>query len=530
MTASTHGETERKYDVDDATVLPTLRGVGEVAAVRQAVAYDLEAVYYDTAGLDLLRRRITLRRRTGGKDAGWHLKLPAQGDARTEIRLPLDTPTESGGTALSESAQSEVPPALLEPVRAIVRDRPLHAIARLRTRRLSYLLLSAGEVELAEVCDDSVTAERLIQDSETQVWREWEVELVDGGETLLDAVEEALTSAGASRSESPSKLARTLGDVVPPSGTEPSTTGPDTAPDTRPARGVDVLRTHLAQHTARLLQEDARVRADRPDSVHQLRIAARRLRSALTTYRPILVRQSTDPIREDLRWLGQGLGPARDAQVLREHLDALLADQPAELVMGPVAARIHGELGRASQAGRRQGREVLGSQRYFRLLDSLDALVESLPVRAEAHEPAEDVVARLVARDTKRLRAAVRDIGPRDEQETGEHDRALHEARKKAKRLRYAADSATPVLGRRAEKHGKAARKVQRALGRHQDAVVARATLREFAVQAHLAGENAFTFGRLHALEEWRAAEAERDFDKAWKKIRHRKVRRWLAK
>src|SRR6185369_17457511 len=104
----------------------------------------------------------------------------------------------------------------------------------------------------------------------------------------------------------------------------------------------------------------------------------------------------------------------------------------------------------------------------------------------------------------------------------------LHEARKKAKRLRYAAESAVPTFGKRAKSYAAKVKKVQEALGIHQDSVVARRALREFGVQAHLSGENGFTFGRLHALEQWRAAQSELEFRASWEALPHKKIRRWI--
>src|SRR5688572_6476607 len=100
-------EVERTYAVDAAAVLPDLSGVEGVTEVSQPVELHLEAVYFDTAELDLARRGVTLRRRTGGPDAGWHVKLPRGKDTRTELRHPLGRATRT------------VPKALLAPVRAL---------------------------------------------------------------------------------------------------------------------------------------------------------------------------------------------------------------------------------------------------------------------------------------------------------------------------------------------------------------------------------------------------------------------------
>ena len=129
-------------------------------------------------------------------------------------------------------------------------------------------------------------------------------------------------------------------------------------------------------------------------------------------------------------------------------------------------------------------------------------------------------------RDAKRLRRMVgRTATSADPQQ---HDAALHEARKKSKRLRYAAESAVPVFGKRARKLAAASKAVQQALGEHQDTVIARVRLREYGVQAHLSGENGFTFGRLHALEQARADQAEREFEAAWRAVPATKLERWI--
>ena len=276
---------------------------------------------------------------------------------------------------------------------------------------------------------------------------------------------------------------------------------------------------------AELLRQDLRLRADRDDSVHQLRIAARRLRSALTSYRPLLEPSATDDLRDELRWLGQSLAEARDAQVLRERLHAVIDAEPPELVLGPVVSRIDDELRTARRTGLEDASRALDSDRYFRLLDALDQLVASPPLSPAADRPARKALSRLLGRDAKRLRRAVSAI---DASAAGpERDAALHETRKKAKRLRYAAESAVPVLGKPAKRLAASVKKMQQALGEHQDSVVARERLREYGVRAHGSAENGFTFGRLHGLEQARGDDAERAFEAAWAGRHGKTVRRW---
>jgi len=200
-------ETEQKYDADADFVLPDLSGLeGRVrsAAPRR---YYLSATYFDTEELDLIRNRITLRRRVGGADEGWHLKLPVRKDTRQEVRAPLG----DGGSGSIEP----VPARLAAQVEDITAGRPLRPIAILDTERTVVTLTGQAGEPLAEVADDRVTATRLDQPgSEPVTWREIEVEALTqgpGAPGLLEAAGQALRQAGARRSSSASKLGRLLG-------------------------------------------------------------------------------------------------------------------------------------------------------------------------------------------------------------------------------------------------------------------------------------------------------------------------------
>ena len=111
-------EVERKFEaaaggIAVLDVVTTMTGTAGVAAVSPRDEQLLDAVYYDTADLRLIRAGITLRRRTGGQDAGWHLKLPAGADTRDEIRMPLDTaggnPAAGGAVAFVGTASASSP-------------------------------------------------------------------------------------------------------------------------------------------------------------------------------------------------------------------------------------------------------------------------------------------------------------------------------------------------------------------------------------------------------------------------------------
>ena len=193
-----HLETEQKYDADADFALPELGGRRTAAPKR----IYLSATYFDTDGLDLIKHQITLRRRVGGDDEGWHLKLPVRKDTRQEIHAPLD-----------EGAPGSVPARLAAQVEDITAGHPLRPIAILDTERTVVPVAGPAGDALAEVADDRVTAIRLGEkDSKPMTWREIEVEAKSPGSAdLLERVGKALREAGARPSASGSKLARVLG-------------------------------------------------------------------------------------------------------------------------------------------------------------------------------------------------------------------------------------------------------------------------------------------------------------------------------
>ncbi|MFD5426246.1 CHAD domain-containing protein [Streptomyces sp. NPDC127084] len=537
--ADTKREIERKYEATEDTSVPDLTGHAGVADVIDRGVAELDAVYYDTAELRLAADGITLRRRTGGGDEGWHLKFPVATGIRDEIQAPLtDT----------------LPRTLHALLRSRVRDEALLPVVRLlSSRKVSHLADAQGEL-LAELSIDSVQAERLGDDGGTAAWTEIEVELAeDADPSMLDAIGKRLRKAGIRPSSSASKLARALSETEPAQhpATQPvpvadtaaplqSTRDADTArgsqdkdhtapkvpkaAETVRDRGVRLKRKHAGEHVLSYLREqrdalialDPAVRRDLPDAVHQMRVATRRMRSGFKTYRRIIDRTVTDPIGDELKWLAGELGVARDQEVLSARLLARIEALPKSLLLGPVRGRLR-TWGTAHRAdARRRSVAVLDSKRYLALLYTLDALLDEPPLLKAATADPSTALPKAVIKDYERLASRVEQalaLPPGHER-----DLALHEARKAAKRARYAAEAATPALGKPARKLARRLKAVQTVLGDHQDSVVARGTIRDLAIQAHAAGEPSFTWGLLHGQEEALAARRERELPGVWAK------------
>ncbi|MFD7277135.1 CHAD domain-containing protein [Streptomyces sp. NPDC059862] len=494
--ADTKREIERKYESDDSG-LPDLTGVAGVAAVIDKGLAELDATYYDTADQRLAASSITLRRRTGGSDAGWHLKFPVAADVRDEIRAPLS---------------DQVPSALAGLVRSRVRDAELEPLVRLRSARDVRHLVDADGRLLAEVSVDAVRADRLTARGGAAEWTEIEVELADGGDpAFLDKVDKRLRKAGVRPSRSASKLARALEET----GGKKKRRTPDR---TEPVTAGDHVLAYLRAQRDAVVELDPAVRRDVEDSVHRMRVATRRMRSTFRTYRKVLDRAVTDPVGEELKWLAGELGAGRDQEVLAERLTAILGELPPALVTAPVRERLHSWSQSRSGDSRRRIIDVLDGPRYLALLAALDALITDPPLRkgaagkpskvvADAMHEAFDAVSGLVEQGLATPPGHDRDL-------------ALHEARKKAKRARYAAEAAAPALGRPASLLVSSMKELQGLLGEHQDSVMSREALKELADQAHAAGESSFTYGVLYGREEQRATAVEEELPGAWERMR----------
>jgi inorganic triphosphatase YgiF len=543
--SETYREVERKLRVHGLYRLPDLSAAAPlvVAAVKADPEIDHTAVYYDTGDLRLARSRVTLRRREGGVDDGWHLKLPGEdasggtGDpaVRDEVRVPLDNTTTP-------------PAALTQLVLGITRGADVEPVATLRTERRPYMVLAADGRAIAEVTDDTVSV--LDGPHVAARFRELEVESREGTEQEISAVVAALVESGAVEGGLPSKAVRALG---------PAATAPPDVPSPKAVGAVgpkepagNAVRAHVARNAAAFLDQDMRVRRGLPDSVHQMRVAARRLRSGLKVFKPLVDPEWAGRLRDELSWIASELGQVRDLEVLEERLLGALDALPSAAPQ-PVASGTPADDGPGAAAGRpgvdtTDRRDVAAAQAVVRrdfdarlpsvhaelaaamtsqrYLDLLELLVDGArhPVLTEeAERPAAEVLPPLMTKAWHRLAKDAKGLHMDGADET------WHETRIAAKRARYAAEALTPVFGGPAKSLAKDLERLTELLGEHQDAVIAGRTARELAAGRRVTGTTGFVLGLLHAAERDAVTASRKQFRKVWPAVRKAKGTQRLA-
>ncbi|HET9518353.1 MAG TPA: CHAD domain-containing protein, partial [Actinoplanes sp.] len=255
---------------------------------------------------------------------------------------------------------------------------------------------------------------------------------------------------------------------------------------------------------------DPAARAGDEEAIHAMRVATRRLRSTLKTFRTLWQPEQVAPLRSEVKWLGEHLGAVRDAPVQTRRLADLI--DPDDTDLTKVSVRLRAHLGEQLDRGRTALGAALDDNRYLRLLDDLDRLCDTDPAPGgDLRRPA-----RKALRKADRLLDSARD------------DEHLHTARKAYKQARYAAEVFVPSAGKPAKRLVTALTGLQDALGAHQDTVVARALLRELAGQAHQAGESGFGYGVLHARQQAVGEQALAGLPAARRRAGRRKLRNWL--
>ncbi|HYO19900.1 MAG TPA: CYTH and CHAD domain-containing protein [Dermatophilaceae bacterium] len=447
-----------------------------IARVDRRPAVQLRAVYHDTEDLRLIRWGVTLCRRAGGVDEGWHLTMQAEGSAASadgEMVLPLDA-----------GEPGQVPHEMLDVVTALARRNPLLAVATLHTQRTSQILHDHDDKPVAELVDDVVS----IMDGDVVAGRFRELQISSLGTEpgTLEPVIDLLLAHGAMPGTA-SNAASALGPAAKagPDVPEPSAVSPDDP-------SGDAVHAHLLTHVHRFLLQDMRVRRDLPDSVHQMRVAARRLRSGLRVFSPLVDPDWSRHLRDELGWAASELGLSRDSEVLLARLDAH-ADELGDADAATIHAHVDPLMQAKVDAGRAEALEAMRSERHIALLDALVAAAADPQLTQAAAAPAREALPPLFDKAWRKLAREVKALtldGPSEE---------WHETRITAKRARYAAEALVPVFGPPAKGLATSLSNVTEQLGEHQDASIAQETCRELA--AHFDGPTGFSLGLLHAYE-----------------------------
>ena len=475
-------EREDKHDVPEEFEVPDLTGVVPGGDVTTRT-YQLEATYYDTVEDHLRRHGITLRRRRGGHDAGWHLKLPA-GTGRREITV--------------ESRAGSPPTELTAGLLGVRRGQRLVRKAALSTTRHSYELTEGDGRLLAEVVDDHVHAVRLDDDARPTEWREVEVELAPDAvdEGLLVTIGDLLARAGAEPAASGSKFARAMAP----------------APERRRPGGLaGVVDDYVRAQYEAIIAGDLGLRREE-NLIHATRVAIRRLRSTLRVFGALFNPVEAECLQNELAWYAGRLGAIRDLDVQARRLAEQVTALPTEYVIGPVAADLESTLAAERADAWRKLRSTMNGKRYLALLDQLEKWCTDPPLTDASDKKPQRVANYVAAAERqlhKRLRAAVK-------HETD--DELFHRARKAAKRYRYANELAEPVLGESAAAAVEETKELQTLLGEHQDSVVSVGILRRLGADAgSIAGTNGFTYGVLLANQARRSVESRAEVVRTWR-------------
>ena len=370
-------------------------------------------------------------------------------------------------------------------------------MATLTTRRTVHRLVDGHGRALAELADDTVTGARLDTDLPDVRWREVEIELVEGDRELMATLAATMRAAGVSPAGSSSKIGRVLA-------------GPEVDPAAKPAvrklPAGEVLDGGLRDAAHALLTADPLLRLDRPAAAERMRTAVQRLRAALALRQQVAAEGHTETLRAELAWLDATVATLDDADRTHERIRAALARESKDLLLGPVSRRTDRELAAARKAALAAVRAMLDSDRYLGVMQTVRGMTGSIPL-PPVDGRAADVLPELADRAATR---AYRRLGQlRRAQSDGERRWQLAGARRAVERARYA-DLLVP--GRNADAAGLSAVLTDAAgvLGEMDLSQQTQNALRALGVQAHLAGESAFTFGRLHGLEDLRRIELDR--------------------
>ncbi len=448
-----------------AVTAPLLASVPGLVAVP-APAKRLVDSYLDTADWRLGRSGYVLRTRlrAGRLEATLKDLVPSANGLRRRLEVTEPLPS-------SDIADLDPHGPVGRRLRALAGERPLQQVLDVRTRRRPYALEVHGARVGELALDDTVIVagqdrHRLrLQRVEIEVLPPWVESLAPLVERLRQDC--GLQPAALSKFEAGLLAAGLViprhNDLGPTDISASSTIG-------------DVAFAVLRKDAASMLAHEPGTRlGDDPESLHQMRVATRRLRAALALFADVLPARSAR-VSEELRWLAAVLGSVRDLDIQLERLDGWTEHLPGE--HRQALDELADLFSRHHTTARGQLIEALDSRRYERLVVSLTSLVSqgpslrAVPAQVAALEALPNLVAARHRDAVKAARRARRSGVLAD----------FHRLRIRCKRLRYTIEFTGDLYGGDTRRFARTIAGLQDALGLVQDAEVAAARLNEIAL------------------------------------------------
>ncbi len=464
-------EEEKKFRIPPGFHFPP--DMGEPVPLRV-----FTSTYFDSEHHRLGRLGLTLRKRVEQSHGVWQLKIPNSGD-RLELEIA--------------SGSRSIPWEFQDLLRSFFRKQEAVQLGKLRTRRKGVRIQKDGQV-LAEVVLDSVA---LIRDKKVvHSFQELEVELQGGTAAQLKPIRKILLRAGAEEKPLQPKIFQALQLPYPLSLEFSDSSAPPT----------DHIRERLHSQFLQMLGNDPGTRLGRDsEALHQMRVATRRMRAIIRAVSSFLAPEWTEPVCQELGWVGSLLGEVRDWDVLLESFRQNFHDfsLPEQHLFQTILKNFEDQ----RSVARAKLLEGLRSDRYLNFLNHFEDSLNHLPF-----QPTPLTITELARKAFHKVQDFVNtsdSLFPKSE---------LHRTRRLLKRARYAIELAEPLLGKRAKRFLQQAKDAQDLLGQHQDAVVAEQRLLALKQHSRATGI-AFVTGLMVERLRNRQSQVNQQIPKQWEKL-----------
>ena len=468
-------EREIKFRISEEESPAEIRGALERAGFQltPSGALSHEDRYLDTEDWLLHRAGLSLRLRREGADLRLEAKTISPANAEAMERLEWAQPAPEKGPPWSHLPEGEVQ-SLLEPLAS------LHVVSRLAVRarvaseretfRWSRRDETLGSITLDHVGEDPRSGDT---GAEKKHYRELELELREGAPNVLHDVRTALEDSMGFHPSATTKLSAALeaaGIQVPELDESPFKPHDSD-------RLADVTVKNMGRQLARMFWQEpgTRVGVD-PEYVHDMRVATRRLRTALLVFADVIPGKSRREWQRELRWIGRGLGRVRDCDVELERVQKMAAGAPDPERSALLIFANRVEIKRARR--RAKLLRLLDSPRFVALKALAKPWIQMRADQAlvrDGDAPAYIAGPRIVAEWDRRMLEA---CATAQQSPTAENVHALRIAIKHA---RYTVEYFADLEGHGAKHRAKQLGRLQNVLGARQDAAILLRHMRRYA-------------------------------------------------